>query len=550
MPERLVITSHVGRDVLQSAAMFRTPEAAVWEYVANSLEYVDAGVVPEVAVSIDERHGAITISDNGRGMDEEGLRHYFTMHAENPDRKAGRPGRGKFGTGKSAAFGIGKGLRIDTVCGAIRNVVEVSATSIQASAGGEIPVRWVVRGEESERQNGTQVTISGVAQRRVAREPIIRLIERYLPYWRGISPSVVVGTHLCEVRTPPVAHTKEFLPTGELGSKLGHAPLIVHISQVPLDESQRGIAVTAGPGALVAIETAGVDRREFGNYLFGEIDVPILDEVDPDDPVTPYDASRSLRLNATHPVAGALISFIGSKLETVRKELVNQKEAEREAERSRRLDQVADEIASVLNEDLSSLSERLIEIRRTTQRVTPAMDEGSDEAEGEEWRASDRGERGVLDQGKPEPSTSTASPNPRPEPFEPIEPSPTTGRSDPAGDTPVSPLPGPVGGKGGLSLDFERQGEQNDRSHFDKSASRIIINLDHPQVAAALGTASAETDVTFRRLAWELALTEYAMVLGAGAAERDPDLDPDEVLFEVREALRRLSVKVAPLYVA
>ena len=114
----------------------------------------------------------------------------------------------------------------------------------------------------------------------------------------------------------------------------------------------------------------------------------------------------------------------------------------------------------------------------------------------------------------------------------------------------MSPIPSPQGGRGGLSLDFEHQGPENDRSRFDKTSSRIIINLDHPQVAAALGKGAVETDVTFQRLAWELALTEYAMVLGAGAAERDPDLEPDEVLFEVREALRRLSVKMAPLYAA
>jgi hypothetical protein len=528
--------------------MFRTPEAAVWEYVANSLEYVDQGVVPEVAVTIDENRGTIRVSDNARGMDIEGLDHYFTMHAENPDRKAGRPGRGKFGTGKSAAFGIGKSLRIDTVRNGIRNVVEVASADIKASDGGEIPVSWVVRGEASDRPNGTQVTISGIAKRRVAREPIIRLIERYLPYWRGVSAKVVVGTHLCEVRTPPISSSHTFTPTGELGSKLGHAPLTVHVSQVPLEESQRGVAVTAGPGALVAIETAGVDRREFGNYLFGEIEVPALESMDPDDPVTPYDASRSLQLNSTHPVAGALIGFIGSKLESVRKDLVASKQAEREAERSRQLDKVADEIANVLNEDLKTMTEKLIEIHRTTQRVTPVAAQGEESAEGQEWEASDSGERGTIDQ--PGEQDREPVPGPDPQPLPEFERPSVRGRPDEAGSEPVSPIPSPQGGRGGLSLDFEHQGPENDRSRFDKTSSRIIINLDHPQVAAALGKGAVETDVTFQRLAWELALTEYAMVLGAGAAERDPDLEPDEVLFEVREALRRLSVKMAPLYAA
>ena len=37
----ILVTSHVGRDILQSAQLFRTLEAAIWEYVVNSLEYVD-----------------------------------------------------------------------------------------------------------------------------------------------------------------------------------------------------------------------------------------------------------------------------------------------------------------------------------------------------------------------------------------------------------------------------------------------------------------------------------------------------------------------------
>lgn len=53
---------------------------------------------------LDARQKRITIEDNGRGMDWAGLGNFFVMHGENVDREAGRPGRGRFGTGKSAAF--------------------------------------------------------------------------------------------------------------------------------------------------------------------------------------------------------------------------------------------------------------------------------------------------------------------------------------------------------------------------------------------------------------------------------------------------------------
>jgi hypothetical protein len=48
----LKVTSHVGRDILASAAHFKTEAAVVWEYVVNSLQYVDAGVQPRVQVFV------------------------------------------------------------------------------------------------------------------------------------------------------------------------------------------------------------------------------------------------------------------------------------------------------------------------------------------------------------------------------------------------------------------------------------------------------------------------------------------------------------------
>src|SRR5690348_3282172 len=106
----LVVTTHVGRDVLAQAAQFKTEAPVVWEYVVNSLQYLDPGVQPKVEVTV--RRSGITISDNGSGMDEHRLRHFFTMHGENLERRAGRIGRGKWGTGKSAAFGIASSLRV------------------------------------------------------------------------------------------------------------------------------------------------------------------------------------------------------------------------------------------------------------------------------------------------------------------------------------------------------------------------------------------------------------------------------------------------------
>jgi hypothetical protein len=60
------------------------------EYVANAMEYVDDGVAPVVSVELDGKNKRIVITDNGRGMDREGLINFFLMHGENQDRKRGR----------------------------------------------------------------------------------------------------------------------------------------------------------------------------------------------------------------------------------------------------------------------------------------------------------------------------------------------------------------------------------------------------------------------------------------------------------------------------
>ena len=83
--ETLKVTSNVARDLLQSAALFQTPAKVVWEYVSNSLQYVESGITPEVWVHVEDSKKKITIRDNGRGMNLEGLNNYFQMHAQNID---------------------------------------------------------------------------------------------------------------------------------------------------------------------------------------------------------------------------------------------------------------------------------------------------------------------------------------------------------------------------------------------------------------------------------------------------------------------------------
>jgi DNA topoisomerase VI subunit B len=189
---RLAVTSHVGRDILQSAEVFKTEKHVVWEYVSNGLQYVDPGVVPSVRVAVtDGAQRRIVITDNGRGMRLEGLQNFFVMHGVNEDRKAGRAGRGRFGTGKSAAFGIAGCLTITTVRGGLATKVRLRRSEIEAmDQGDQVPVHIVYSEQPTDEPNGTAIEISEIAKKRIDLGAIIGFIENHIARWPHASVTV------------------------------------------------------------------------------------------------------------------------------------------------------------------------------------------------------------------------------------------------------------------------------------------------------------------------------------------------------------------------
>ena len=122
------------------------------------------------------------------------------------------------------------------------------------------------------------MTIEGIVlPGKIRTTQIIEYIERHLQAFRPIGPEVAVGDHICTFREPAIVETLEFFPSETQVQVLGRAKLEVRVAQAPLSLEDVGISVTAGVGNCVAVETAGVDRKELGNYLFGEIDVPSLE---------------------------------------------------------------------------------------------------------------------------------------------------------------------------------------------------------------------------------------------------------------------------------
>ena len=541
----LSVTSHVGRDLLASAAIFKSEAAVVWEYVVNGLQYVERGVPPKVSVFVKPREHVIQVRDNGMGMDETDLKHFFTMHGENRERRAGRHGRGKFGTGKSAAFGIANTLRVDTYRDGFRNVVELRRHTIDLSEGKEIPVDWLVKKEPTSLPNGTIITISDVILDKITTPSIIEYIERHLAAFRHCSPEVAVNDHVCSYKEPIVDRTRLFKPLPHQAAILGNVELCVKVSRVPLAASEQGILVFAGPGNLIAIERGGLESKEFANYLFGEIDVPALD--DPKSPIGAYDPTRSLQLSPNHPGVAALISFIGPKLEEVRQDLVREFREAQKTETARRLSAEAQKLADILNEDFRGVRDRLHEIRSASARPGTASANFGDSvlggAEADSW-VSGSEEPGSLSKatssGKGQGGKGRKDPEITPR-----------GQKDLAGAESVDPAGGAGAKKskprGGFGVSYKHIGRDEHRAVYDPTSLMIWINLDHPVLSAVLKDSTVE-DITFRRLSYEIAFSEYSTALGYEMLKQDQNIPADDILFEVRATLNRVARSAASLY--
>jgi len=546
------VVSHVGRDIVQSAQLFKTPEAAVWEYVVNSLQYVDSNVVAQVEVNVDVQAKKITIDDNGAGMDLLDLKHFFTMHGENLERRRGVPGRGKFGTGKSAAFGIGTSLVVSSTKNGKRQTVELTRAAIDASDGTSVPVTFVEQDIESKESNGTKIVISGISVR-LSREPVVALIERHLSAFQG-SPVVSVNGRACEIVRPNAALTRTFTPTKAQAEIIGDIELEVSAASAPLDPIHRGVQITVGPDNLIAVESAGVDGKEQGQFLFGQVDCLELDNAKYE-PQSAYDASRSMQLNKAHPVALALTTFIGASLEVVRQELVAESRKAKADADARRLKETTSRIEELLNEDLRKFREQIEGLGGNDRRRKSPFGGGAtgpEEAPATVVIDPNGTENGRADgDGDEGPGTPPPAPGPDPEPWVPPGPDPDGAKgavSDPEGEEKV----GPAGQgekqrlRGGLQIDTAHYGADEDRSFWEKDARKITINLDHPVVKAAKSL--PDDEASYRRLIWEIAFTTYAVALADLQFERDPALDSSDATYAIREALRRVWANAGALY--
>ncbi|MCH8079645.1 MAG: ATP-binding protein [Proteobacteria bacterium] len=539
------VSTHVGRDVLQTAGLFSTIGKVVWEYLINGIEYREAKDKrkPSVSVNVSIRKKSIEIKDNGHGMNEDRIKQFLTMHGE-PIEDKRKLKRGTFGSGKSAAFGIADTLIVDTVCDGKRYCFKLTKDQLKNSDGSNISPHWLVSGEKTEEENGTLVVISKIKVS-VNLEDIIKYVERHLHQLMGFDPEIVINDHVCKRKEIDVIETFKFKPDLSLIEKLGDIELVINVSRVALNEEELGIFISAGEGKLIGKDTLGLLAKDMGNLIYGEINVPCLDEEI--DGISAYSQARDFKLNMSHKYVKLLIPFLASKAEEVRKELARKKKEKHDTEEGRRLEKLGSEISEVLNESYLDKRKELERIRRgafgnLSKKLVPmSPDENGDEmgaVAGTEMRANevDTHRNG---ESKDNPSTPEESP---PKLLNEDEDGSKAADQIAAKSRPQK--------KGGFQVTCEHLGESlGSRYHYNKEDVNIQINLDHPSVSMAYNTANKNiSDITFVRLIYEIAFTAYILAVAQEITEVDEMKTGADLRFEMQELYDEVTLKAKSLY--
>ncbi|MEM3907178.1 MAG: ATP-binding protein [Nitrososphaerota archaeon] len=532
--EPIVVTSHVARDFLQNAAYFNTYPKIVWEYVSNSLDAAKDDQTVIVVVEITSQK--ISVADNGRGMSRRELINFFQMHGENIQRKRGKTVRGRFGTGKCAAFGLANRLRIDTSQNGRRNVVELHRSDIEEAHHGQpFPVREIIRDEPTDAEDGTIVEIRDFIGPRPNVDQIIAYVERHLSRYHRAA-RVIINGHLCQFSEPPYTEVFERVPPSDIAQVIGQVHLVIKISPVPLDEEMRGIDILSH-GIWHETTLAGIEKREYSNYIFGYVDVPLLE--DGDWKIPAFDNTRNNILNRQNPVVTVLLGWLSIELEEVRKRIAERERQRRESEMAKQLAKEAQRISSILNQDFAQ-QELELELTRKVSRRSGGRSVGEIlDDEGELWPGQGTELTEWQDTGPAHGHGKHAE---------------LTGEGE-------EPRPGPTARPGDqlgarksltngtskkrraiFSIDYEHATAERPRSRYDSSSKTIYINLDHPQIARALEAGGNRTDSRqFREICFEVAAVEYAIALPYEKLERSEGYyAPEDALFDVKETIDRV----------
>ncbi len=537
--------SNVARDVLSTASSFGSLPKVIAEYVTNSIDARENSQTVHVTISKRRSYGGgtrLVITDDARGMDDADLRRFFFMHAENEDRRRGRRTRGRFGTGKAAAFGIGSSLQVETRRNGRKWVVRLEKDELETAIRERRKPRPDVRadGTPTMESKGTSIIIDGITKNvdepRIARE-LRRRLGRQLD-----AHEVTLFTSPVQTVEPRAARTWAPFRSADhpVAAVIGDGVVCtIKAAATAVDDGIRGVIVTANDFPVAQIEATG----DYAARVFGHCDVPALerDESTPG----PYTDARDLSLNEDNGTAGPLAAWLRECLAIVTRDLAAEERERRARARDEALRRAASKMEAILNRHYQG------EFRRTR---TQAGDVGkrpttvTEDPDGPLVRPNEDGVAGYgFGPGEPglgpghheesgEPGQKT-TPGVRPRERDPFG----EGRGDTVRTNPQRPRR--QSRSGGFKIDWENAGPDAPRSNYIESELTILINLDHPEIAAAY--ADGERSPLFRMLVFEAAAQEYCYATAYQQLEEDLSMDGSDTVQYIRTTIDLLTRDIA-----
>jgi hypothetical protein len=537
LENKILVTSHVARDFLQNSAYFNTLEKVVWEYVSNSIDNACSDIPPYIDVQIFQDQ--LSISDNGVGMSRTDLRRFFQMHGENVKRKKGKTVRGKFGTGKTAAFGIGSELCIKTFNSSRINSVLLSLDDIKNAINGEpFPVKILIDNEASSENSGTIITVSKFHSIRTLKiERTIKYIEKQLSRMR-IKAVVLINGHKCQYKEPPSTHTWDVKPPANVRDRVGNITMILKAAPAPLPKEDVGVDILAN-GIWHETTLAEVNGDQV-NRIFGYVDVPTLED-DSTYKITAFDNTRNGMLNRSHPVVTALLYWIQIEIKKAQKILQIEAEKHRKTEEAKSLKKKANDIAKMLNADFIEVLDELDQLRQIAGRQRRPVKEGTTkevilpgegnkdshlQQTGAEYSDGHRGNTspGIGDQERTGPGLQN-------------------GKSK-GSEGSVSSGSGRRRSQGIFSIEFVNETDNERRSRYDHDNRTIYINLDHPQIDLVLDMSGSTNSPAFYQFVFEVACVEYSQALQFERVNSGEIFDAADAVFSIGEVLDRVTRRI------
>lgn len=542
--EKIQVTSHVSRDFLQNAAYFSSLPKVIWEYVSNSLDSAKDGSLVNVIVEVRSKK-LLSISDDGEGMSYEDLAHFFTMHGENIQRKKGKRVRGRFGTGKSAAFGIAKKLTLKSVKDGLENEVSLHHDAIKAAeaeGGKSFPVEEVVKNKAVNKKNGTTIEISDFMIKKLDIEKTIAYVEKHLARYRS-KAKVVINDHVCDFKEPPSIHSVTVSSPKEIQEHIGEVTLIIKVAPYSLDKEERGVDILS-QGLWHETTLADIETKEFADRLFGEVDVPLFENLEDDIP--PFDNTRNNQLNRANPRVVVLLAWISQELDKARDEILKEERKKRKTEQAKRLKKEAEKLAKLLNDDFMEVLQELELARKITGKPKSGLQElVSDEGD---ILPGEGDEKSTLQEAGNPHGDGTSGNNEPDEGDEPREGGPDLIPGESSGSPKKPSGKGKRNRAGLFSIEFANHTEEGSRSKYERETHTIFINLDHPQVSNALRSGGGTLDSKhFLEITYEIAGVEYAQVLAFERLYQGEEVDTADALFGVGETIDRISRRIAEI---